>query len=61
VDQAVLVGVHDGLDAIAQVELAEHPADVGFHGGLGQHEPGGDLGVGQAGRDLGEDLAFPGS
>ncbi len=32
---------------------------MGFHGGFGQAEPFGDLGVGQAGGDLGEDLAFP--
>src|ERR1700690_1177057 len=26
-DEAVLVGVHDGLNAVAQLEFAEYPAD----------------------------------
>ena len=58
-DEAVLVGVDHGLDPVPQVEFAQHPAYVGLYGSLGQAEPLGDLGVGQAGRDLGEDLAFP--
>jgi hypothetical protein len=45
-DQAALAGVDDGLDAVAEVEFAEHPADVGLDGGFGQVEAFGDLGVG---------------
>ena len=48
-DQAVFVGVDDGLDSIAQPQFVEHPADVRLHGGLGEHQPGGDLGVRQPG------------
>ena len=34
-DETVAVGIHHGLDAVTQVEFAEHPADVGLDGGLG--------------------------
>lgn len=33
-DEAGLVGEHDGLDAVAQAELAEHVCDVGLDGGV---------------------------
>src|SRR5215469_10610379 len=58
-DQAVLVGVDDGLDPVTQAEFGQDAADVGLDGCLGQEEPLGDLGVGVAGGDLDEDLAFP--
>src|SRR5690348_2999554 len=59
-DEAVFVGVHDGLNAVAQLDLAEYTADMGLDSGLGQRQLGGDLGVGQPGGDLGKDLALPG-
>ena len=34
-DQAGLVGEHDGLHPVPQPELGKHPSDVGFHRGLG--------------------------
>ena len=36
VDDAVLVGVDNGLHAVAELELSENPCDVGLHRGLGQ-------------------------
>src|ERR1700712_2635120 len=33
-DEAVVVGVDDGLDPVAQTKLREHPRDVGLHGRL---------------------------
>src|SRR6266498_186801 len=50
-DQAALVGGHDHLGAVAEVELAEYPADVGLDSLLGQHQRAGDLAVGQPPRD----------
>ena len=50
-DQPGLVREHHRLYAVAQVELGEDPPDVGLHGGLGDHEPVGDLGVGQVSGD----------
>jgi hypothetical protein len=44
------------LDAVAQAELGQDPADVNFHGALGQEQAGRDLAVGPAGRDAGEDV-----
>ena len=35
-DQSRLVREHDGLDAVAQAELGQHPADVGLDGRLRQ-------------------------
>jgi TetR/AcrR family transcriptional regulator, tetracycline repressor protein len=57
--QAGFVGGHDGLGAVAQAELAEHAAHVRLHGFLGDHEPGGYLGVGQAFGDEAQHLGFP--
>src|SRR5690606_5954094 len=46
-DQVGAVGQHDGLDAVAQVELAEHVGHVGLHGRLAEVQRRGDLRVGQ--------------
>ena len=54
--QPGFIGEHDGLDAVAQAELSQDPANVDFHRALGQEQAGGDLAVGQASRDAGEDV-----
>src|SRR5580700_11412014 len=55
-DQAGFVGEDDGLDAVAEAELGQDAADVDLHGALGQEQAGGDLAVGHAGGDAGEDV-----
>ena len=50
-DDPGLVGEHDGLDAVAEVELVENVRDVGLRRVLADEELGGDLGVRQAARD----------
>ena len=50
-DQPGLVGEHDGLHAVAQVELAEDATHVRLRGGLGDEQRLSDLGVGQATSD----------
>ena len=52
-DQAGLVGEDHRLDPVAQAELGQDPADMRLHGGLGDEQPAGDLGVGQAAGDEG--------
>src|SRR5260221_865248 len=42
-DQAGLVGQHDGLDTVAEVELGQDPADMDRDGAFGQVQLGGDL------------------
>jgi hypothetical protein len=59
-DDAGLVGQDDGLDPVAQAELGEQVADVGFHGGVADEEVGGDLGVGEAAGEPQQDVVFPG-
>jgi hypothetical protein len=44
------------LDAVAQAELGQDPANVDLHRALGQEQAGRDLAVGQASRDAGEDV-----
>jgi hypothetical protein len=56
VDKAGFVGVDDRLHAVAEPELGKDPAEVCLDGGLGDEEPPGDLGVGVASGELGEDL-----
>jgi hypothetical protein len=58
--QAGLVGVDDRLDAVAESELGEYPSEVGRDRGLGDEEPLGDLGVGEAAGEFGQDLPFAG-
>ena len=58
--QAGLVGVADGLGAVAGAGLGEDPVDVGFHGGVADEELLGDLGVAEAGGEQGEDFGFAG-
>src|ERR1700733_954251 len=50
------VGEYHGLNAIAQAELGEYPADVDLHGALGQVQAGRDFAVGHARGDMGEDV-----
>ena len=57
-DQPALVGEHDRLYAVAQAELHQDPGDVGLHGVLGDEQRLGDLGVGQAARDLPQHLGL---
>ena len=54
--QAVGVGVDDGLGAVAGADLGEDVVDVALDRGGGDHEALGDLGVGQALGDQGQDL-----
>jgi hypothetical protein len=58
-DQAGFVGQHDGLDPVAEVELGEYPPDVNLDRALRQVQGRGDLPVGPAGGELGEDGSFP--
>src|SRR5262249_8443586 len=58
-DQPGLVGGDDQLGPVPQAELGQDPADMGLGGGRADHQPAGDLGVGQALRDQHEHLAFP--
>ena len=51
-----LVGEHDGLDAVAQAELAQHARDVRLDGRLAQEQPLGQLRVRQAAGEQLEDL-----
>ena len=51
-DDTGLVGEHDRLGAVAQVELLQDPGDVGLHGVLADDEARRDLGVREA---LGEE------
>jgi uncharacterized protein (TIRG00374 family) len=60
VDEPVLVGEDDGLDAVAEFEFGQDPAEVGFHGGLGEYEAAGDFLVGSSRGDLAEYLPFAG-
>src|SRR4051812_17301829 len=55
-DEAGLVGVDHGLDAVAQPELAEQVRDVRLDRGLREDERGGDLCVGQAGGEHSQHL-----
>src|ERR1022692_2907736 len=54
--QPGFIGEHDRLDAVAQAQLGEYPADMDLHGALGQVQRGRDLAVGHASRDAGEDV-----
>ena len=58
--QAVLVGVHDGLHAVAEAELGQHAGDVRLHGRPADEQLGGDLVVGQPAGHQPEDLELPG-
>src|SRR5664279_6103200 len=60
VDEPVLVGEDDRLDAVAEFEFGQDPAEVGLHGGLGEHEASGDFLVGSSRGDLAEHLPFAG-
>src|SRR6201996_1287612 len=58
--QPGFLGQDDGLDAVAQAELGQDPADVNFHGALGQEQAGRDLAVGHAARDPDENVVLAG-
>src|SRR5262245_15338405 len=47
-DEAGLVGEHDRLHAVAQIELHQHVRDVRLHGRLADEQAGGDLRVREA-------------
>src|SRR5262249_61748117 len=57
-DQAGLVGEDHRLDAVAQPELGQYPADVRFDRALAEVRPLGDLRIGQAAGDQREHLAL---
>ena len=57
-DDPRLVGEHDELRPVAQVELEQQVRDVRLHGRLGEHEALGDLAVRQALGDELQDLAL---
>jgi hypothetical protein len=46
--EPVLVGVGDGLGSVADAGLGEEVIDVAFYCGLADHQPAGDLYVGQS-------------
>src|SRR5216683_4701013 len=50
-DEPGFVGEHDGLDAVAEVELGEDPVYVCLDGGCLDNELLGDLGVGEPARE----------
>src|SRR5580698_2747020 len=54
--QPGLVGQHHGLDAVAQAQFGENPANVDLHGALGKVQAGRDLAVGHACGDAGQDV-----
>src|SRR5262249_36928679 len=58
-EEAGLVGQHDGLDAVAEVELGQYPPDVDLDCSRGQVHLVGDLAVGEPGGEPGEDGLFP--
>ena len=55
-DEAGFVSEHDSLDAVSDRELAENAFDVCLYGRLAEDQPVGDLAVGHAACDEGEDL-----
>jgi hypothetical protein len=57
-NEAGLVRDDDRLCAVAELELPEDMADVGLDGLVAEHEAVGDLVIGQALRDGGEDLGL---
>lgn len=46
------------LDAVAQSELGQYPSEMGLDRGLGDEEPLGDLGVGEAVGEFGQARKF---
>src|SRR5689334_15515896 len=56
---ARLIREHDGLDAVADSELAEDVRNVALDGLLAQDELGRNLGVAETAREELEDLSFP--
>jgi hypothetical protein len=55
-DEAGLVGDHDQLRSVADVQFRHRPVDVRLGGGRADHQPVGDFVVGQAKSDQGEDF-----
>src|SRR5450755_5196248 len=58
-DEAGLVGEHNRLRAIAEVQLGQDPADMGLVGLLGDDQSVTDLGVGEATGYQPQDLGLP--
>src|SRR3569833_2334526 len=58
--QAALIGEDDGVDAIAEAELAEHRRHVRFDGGRLDHERSRDLCVRHPAREEQKNVAFTG-
>ncbi len=56
--EPVLVGVGDGLGSVADAGLGEEMIDVAFYCGLADHQPAGDLYVGQSLGDQCEHFGF---
>jgi len=57
--ELVVMGVADGGGAVGGSCLGEDAVDVGFHGVGAEVQLGGDVGVGLALGDHGQDLGFP--
>jgi endonuclease/exonuclease/phosphatase family metal-dependent hydrolase len=57
--ELVVAGVADGSGAVGGPGLGEDPVDVGFHGVGAEVQLSGDVGVGLAPGDHGQDLGFP--
>src|ERR1700728_3356864 len=58
-DEAAFVGQHDGLVAVAEVQLGEDAADVGLGGLFGDDQGAADVGVGQAAGDQPQHFGLP--
>lgn len=58
VDEMMLVGPDDGLDTVAQSQLAQDAANMRFHGSLGQEKLVCNFGIGGAGCDRKQHVAL---
>jgi hypothetical protein len=58
-DESGFVGGDDGLYPVAAAQLHQDVADIGLDGGFAGEELAGDSAVGQAARDLDENLGLP--
>ena len=58
-DEAGLVGEHDRLDAVPELQFCQDASDVRFDGRFAEEQGGADFCVGTPLRDQAEDLQFP--
>jgi hypothetical protein len=57
-DEARIISEYDSLDAVAQVQLRQDPADMSLNGVLFNHQFARDVVVGQAAGDLAQYVKF---